>query len=65
MREVVRGPLLTVLHRQNQGRRPKLTREERVALVPRFTEDIRLLEELTGSSFADWLTDSHLTREPL
>jgi Sulfotransferase family len=65
MREVTRGPLLTVLHRQNQGRRPKLTRDERVALVPHFTEDIRLLEELTGSSFADWLTDSHLTREPL
>jgi hypothetical protein len=65
MREVVREPLLSVLHRQNQGRRPRLTRAERVALVPHFTDDIRLLEELTGSSFADWLTDSHLTREPL
>jgi Sulfotransferase family len=65
VREVVRGPLLTVLHRQNQGRRPKLTRDERIALVPHFAGDIQLLEELTGSSFADWLTDSHLTLEEL
>jgi hypothetical protein len=83
MRKAVRGPLLTVLHRQRwqaaagadsdhlppdahrPGRRPRLTRAERVALVPHFADDIRLLEELTGSSFADWLTDSHLTREPL
>jgi Sulfotransferase family len=65
MRHAAREPLLSVLHRQHQGGRPKLTRAERVALVPRFTDDIRLLEELTGSSFADWLTDSHLTREPL
>jgi hypothetical protein len=65
MRQAARGPLLAVLHRQHQGRRPRLTRAERVALVPHFTDDIRQLEELTGSSFGDWLTDSHLTREPL
>jgi hypothetical protein len=76
VRRAFREPLLSVLHRQTMdgtgsgdphqpGRRPRLTRAERVALVPYFTEDIRLLEELTGSSFADWLTDSHLTREPL
>lgn len=65
LRHAVREPLLSVLHRQNQDRRPRLTRAERIALIPHFTDDIRLLEELTGSSFGDWLTDSHLTREPL
>jgi hypothetical protein len=29
--------------------------------VPYFADDIRLLESVTGNSYADWLTDHHLT----
>ncbi len=35
-------------------RRP-LTWAERQALIPRFEADIRLLEDVTGESFGDWL----------
>lgn len=38
-----------------QRRRQPLTLDQRVALVPHFADDIRLLEKLTGASFADWL----------
>src|ERR1700722_4066080 len=37
-----------------QARQP-LTWEQRSALLPRFEEDIRLLESLTGEDFSDWL----------
>jgi hypothetical protein len=60
VRHAFSGPLLTLLHRRNQGRRPKLTRDQRAALIPHFTDEIRLLEELTGNSYGDWLTVSHL-----
>jgi hypothetical protein len=35
--------------------RQPLTWEQRQALIPRFTADIRLLEQLTGEDFSDWL----------
>jgi hypothetical protein len=35
-------------------RRP-LTWEQRQALIPRFEADIRLLEDITGEGFGDWL----------
>jgi Sulfotransferase family len=62
VRQALSRPLLSVLHRRDQGRRPQLTRDQRAALIPHFTADIRLLEELTGDSYADWLTVSHLAR---
>jgi Sulfotransferase family len=37
-----------------QPRQP-LTWEQRSALLPRFEDDIRLLESLTGEDFSDWL----------
>jgi hypothetical protein len=48
----------SLLERQLQQdappRRP-LTWEERRALIPRFEADIRLLEDITGEDFGDWL----------
>jgi hypothetical protein len=55
VRRVVRGPLLTALQRQKGGR-PKLTPEQRRAVLPYFVEDIARLEEITGLPYADWLT---------
>jgi hypothetical protein len=40
---------------QDAPPRQPLTWQERQALIPAFTPDIRLLEELTGESFGDWL----------
>lgn len=37
-----------------QRRREPLTAAQRAELVPHFSDDIRLLEDLTGTSFADW-----------
>ena len=54
LRLAARGPLLAALHRQ-RGPRPRLTQDERSAIVPYFTEDIALLEKVTGESFQDWL----------
>ncbi|ADP81038.1 sulfotransferase family protein [Pseudofrankia inefficax] len=55
VRQVARGPLLTALQRQKGGR-PALTPRQRAAVLPYFVEDIALLEEVTGLSYADWLT---------
>lgn len=63
VRAAFRGPLLAVLHRRQRGRRAKLTREQRSALIPQFADDIRLLEEITGNSYGDWLTVDHLSAE--
>ncbi|HET6529188.1 MAG TPA: sulfotransferase [Actinoplanes sp.] len=54
LRLAARGPLLTVLHRKT-GKRPVTTPAERAALMPSFTDDIALLQELTGERFDDWL----------
>lgn len=53
LRKAFRGPLLTALHRE-RGRRPALTVEQRAAVLPTFVEEIRLLEEVTGTSYDDW-----------
>jgi hypothetical protein len=54
LRQVARGPLLTALHRR-RGPRPRLSPAERAAIVPYFTEDIELLQKVTGESYQDWL----------
>ena len=68
VRAAASAPLLTLLHRSRQGyrndsgrRRPRLTPDQRARLLPYFADDIRLLESVTGNSYADWLTDRHLT----
>lgn len=43
-----------LLQADGAPRRP-LTWEQRQALIPRFEPDIRLLEEITGQDFSDWL----------
>lgn len=57
-------PLLAVLHRERRGRRPKLTQEQRAALIPRFAGEVRLLEEVTGTRYNDWLAVEHLAETP-
>jgi hypothetical protein len=47
--------LLSAQIQREQRPRQPLTSQQRAALIPHFAEDIRLLEELTGTSFADWL----------
>ena len=42
------------LQREQRVREP-LTLDQRAALLPHFTEDVLLLEQLTGESFAEWL----------
>jgi Sulfotransferase domain len=42
------------LQREQRVREP-LTLDQRAALLPHFTDDVALLEQLTGESFADWL----------
>jgi hypothetical protein len=59
-RHAMRGPLLALLHR-NTGPRPKLTRAQRVAVLPYFADDIARLERITGDSYADWLSVDHNT----
>jgi hypothetical protein len=63
LRLAARGPLLTLLHRQN-GRRPGTTPAMREALLPYFADDIALLEKITGERYDDWLeVERHATRE--
>jgi Sulfotransferase domain len=42
------------LQREQRVREP-ITAEQRAALIPQFTQDVHLLERLTGESFSDWL----------
>lgn len=42
------------LQREQRLREP-LTLDQRETLLPHFTDDVRLLEGLTGESFAEWL----------
>jgi hypothetical protein len=59
LRLAARGPLLTVLHRR-KGHRPVTTPQERAALLPLFTDDIALLQDVTGESYDNWLSiDRH------
>ena len=45
------------LQREQKLRQP-LTPAQRACLLPTFTDDVRVLEQITGESFADWL-DAH------
>jgi Sulfotransferase domain len=55
LRVAARGPLLRAL-RRGRGRRPKLTPDQRRAVLPYFVDDIARLEQVTGLPYADWLT---------
>ena len=37
-------------------RRPRLTAEQRERLVPTFADDVKLLEDVTGEDYSDWLS---------
>lgn len=50
----VSKPLVTQLQRGGEAGRPRLTPEQRNILLKPHLEDIELLEEVTGESFADW-----------
>jgi hypothetical protein len=47
------APLLAALRRSG-GHRPELSAADRDRLLAGFADDIAILEELTGTSFADW-----------
>ena len=48
------GPLERFLQRHSRERQP-LSWEQRQELIPRFEPDIRLLEDVLGESFQDWI----------
>jgi Sulfotransferase family len=48
------GPLERFLQRRSRERQP-LGWDERQELIPRFEQDIELLEDVLGESFRDWL----------
>ena len=50
----VSRPLVGQLHQRGDAARPRLTPEQSATLRAPFLEDIALLEELTGESYADW-----------
>jgi hypothetical protein len=52
----VSKPLVSQLHWGGDAARPKLTPEQRDALLQPHLEDIALLEEITGESFEQWKT---------
>lgn len=52
-------PVVRLLHAGGTVR-PPLTRQERMQAVQRFADDVRLLEQVLGASFADWTTDAPL-----
>ncbi|WP_432977839.1 sulfotransferase family protein [Dactylosporangium sp. CA-233914] len=58
VRRAFSRPLLALLHREH-GRRPRVTPEQRAALLPRFAEQIELLQAVSGQSYADWLSLDH------
>ena len=60
VRKMAREPLLALLQRSG-ARRPKITPEQRSRLTKVFTDDVPLLERLTGESYAEWLTTDYNT----
>ena len=50
----VSKPLIAQLHKGGDPSRPRLTPEQRAALLEPHLPDIELLERVTGESFADW-----------
>ena len=51
----VSTPLLVALKRESRNR-PELTQHQRSQLIGYFADDIRLLEQVMGRSYSDWLT---------
>ncbi|GAA4355864.1 sulfotransferase family protein [Angustibacter luteus] len=47
-------PLIRALHGDAHTPRPRLQPGERAALLPAFADDIDLLEQVSGQSYADW-----------
>jgi hypothetical protein len=58
VRRAASNPLLALLHRRH-GRRPRVTAEQRAALLPHFADEIRKLQMVSGESYADWLSLDH------
>jgi hypothetical protein len=50
----VSRPLIEQLQRGGDEARPRLTTEQREVLLWPYLDDIALLEQITGESFADW-----------
>ncbi|MBV9449915.1 MAG: sulfotransferase [Streptosporangiaceae bacterium] len=50
----VTGPLERFLQRRSRQRQP-LSWEQRQEIIPRFEQDISLLEDVLGESFSDWV----------
>ena len=50
----VTGSLERLLQRDSPPRQP-LTWQQRQALIPSFEADVKLLEDITGQDFGDWL----------
>jgi hypothetical protein len=48
-------PVLSRHLQKEQRPRQALTEDQRAELLPEFVDDIRLLEQVTGDSFSDWL----------
>ncbi|WP_433089466.1 sulfotransferase family protein [Dactylosporangium sp. CA-052675] len=61
VRKVFRTPLLGLLHRRH-GPRPRVTAAQRATLLPRFADEIRKLQDVSGESYADWLSLEHASR---
>jgi hypothetical protein len=52
----VSKPLIQQLQSKGDSSRPRLSPEQRSELREPFLGDIELLEQVTGASYADWLT---------
>ncbi|UDY22776.1 sulfotransferase family protein [Nocardioides sp. Kera G14] len=48
--------LRPLLRSSDDAKRPRLTPEQRAALLPAFAEDIELLAKLTGDDYSAWLS---------
>ena len=64
LRKAARGPLLTALHRE-RGKRPRQTVEQRAEVLPAFVDEIRLLEDVTGTDYDDWTRVTTHTARPV
>lgn len=65
MHDAVTAPARKILQREQRPRTP-LTADERARLIPALTEDIALLESLTGLSLEHWRDpDNGIVRPPL
>jgi hypothetical protein len=55
LRRAVRGPFLHLLHRRVNPR-PRLSADDRATVLRYFMDDLRLLHEVTGDDYSDWLS---------